>query len=141
MISVSRLLKYLAYAIVLFGFLFIFDPLLITVRNTGWPYNLTFVYLMQMVFGFLLGLEHLVRQFRQGGRWRVQVEKMVFLGLPSLALYVFFLLYYGHIISIAPENAFFRTYGMQIGLLQVYVGVILGYTLATAFLKVGDKQQ
>jgi hypothetical protein len=61
---------------------------------------------------------------------------MLLLGLPSLALYAFFLLYYGHVIRIAPGNGFFRNYGMQIGLLQVYAGVILGYTLATAFLKV-----
>ncbi len=77
MISISRLLKYLAYTIVLFGFLFIFDLTLIAARSAVWSYNLTF-YLMQIVFELLLGLERLIGQFRQRGRWHVNVEKRSF---------------------------------------------------------------
>jgi hypothetical protein len=132
--SFSRLIKYLVYAIVLFGFLLITDPILLLARNLIWPYNLT-LYITQTVFGALLGLEQLIKQFRQDGHWRINIEKAVFLGLPPIALYAFFLLYYGNFIHISFGSGFLREYGMQIGLLQVYAGIVLGYAITTVFQK------
>jgi glucan phosphoethanolaminetransferase (alkaline phosphatase superfamily) len=134
MMSISRMFKYLAYAVVLFGFLFIADSILLWAAHMDWLRNPIF-YLIQILFGVLLGLESLIMQFRQDGHWHINAEKAIFLGLPPLALLAFFLLYYGRVINVSPGNILFRNYGMQIGMLQIYAGVVLGYALATVFQK------
>jgi uncharacterized integral membrane protein len=135
----SRVIKYFAYAILLFGYLIFSETVLFAVRNTATvtfhllPYYLAF-YLIQILFGALLGLEQLIGQFRQSGRWRVNVEKIVFLGLPPLAFYAFWLLTYGLVIH-PTVNDFLVNYVMGGNLILGYAGVVLGYTLVTAFQK------
>ncbi len=136
--SVSRAIKYLAYAIVLFGYLILSGSVLMSVKIATlyafhpWPYYYLTYYLIQILFGVLLGLEQLIRQFRQAGYWRINVEKAVFLGLPSLALYTFYLLYFGQVII---GSGFLMQHLMTDTWLQGYAGVVLGYVLATVFQK------
>ena len=137
--SVKRLLKYLVYAILIFGYLILSQLVLFSVRNKTaaifppLPYDLAFL-IIQILFGVLLGLEQLIGQFKQDGRWSVNVEKVVFLGLLPLAFYVFLFLTYRMVIH-PTVNDFFVDYVMGGTLILGYTGVVLGYTLATVFKK------
>jgi len=138
--SATRSIKYLAYAILLFGYLILSGSVRTSIQNAAtttfhpWPYVFIIYNLIQILFGVLLGLEQLIRQFRQGGHWYINVEKAVFLGLPPLALYSIYMLYFGQVIP-AIGSGFFMREVMLDTWLQSYAGVVLGYALATVFQK------
>jgi hypothetical protein len=135
----KRMLKYFTYAVILFGYLIISGSILsssrIAATSTFHPWHYFYAYYpVQILFGVLLGLEHLVSQSRLGGCWRINVEKAVWLGLPPLALLIFFLLYFGQVIH-TIGNGLLIQYLVFDTWLQGSAGVVLGYTLATVFQK------
>ena len=115
-----------------------FDQNAATTTFHPWPYVFIIYNLIQVLFGTLLGMEELIRQFRQAGHWHVNVEKAVFLGLPPLVLYSIYMLYFGQVIP-AIGSGFFMREVMLDAWLQSYSGVVLGYVLATVFQKSGQE--
>ena len=133
----KRMLKYFTYAVVLFGYLIISESILMSVRiaasATFHPSHYFFAYYpVQILFGALLGLEQLISQSRLGGCWHINVEKAVWLGLPPLALLIYFLLFFGQVIRI--ENGLLMQWAFDTWI-QGCAGVVLGYTLVTVFQK------
>jgi len=51
------------------------------------------VILFKMVIGLLLGLEHLVCEIRKKGKWKINLPKIVLMGIPSLYFSFFFAMY------------------------------------------------
>jgi hypothetical protein len=126
---------YLIYAVLLFGYLFLVNYLyLALVRYNSIYFNITSLILRAMpvsyiIFGCLLGLEHIVRQNRKDGVWSVTVVRLIFLGLPSLFFSFYWFLYF-----IGP----LRKPILPAWLPQQFfclAAVVLGYVLITSFNK------
>jgi hypothetical protein len=137
--SGKKLLKYLLYIIILIGYLYVSTLILGLFKNaSAATVNVilfyTVYYVLFIIFGLLLGLEHLISECMKGGRWTVNAEKAIFLGLLPLLLYVFCLLFYGQVIHLSAN--------MNLVILgpsfQSYIAIILGYALATIFVKSQD---
>lgn len=95
--------------------------------------------LIGVAIGSILGMEYFLCEWKKAGKWKVNVPKLVLLGLPSLyvSLYFFWLMSGSRIIReiIAYPLAFIFRYGSSyISLFQL----ILGYAIITAFHKAGE---
>lgn len=83
-------LKYFLYAVVLICYIALSDKIIVFLNNQY--YHLTinsFLSLLgrtiiYIIVGLLLGLESLLLQTRKEGKWRVNLPKVIFLGIPSL---------------------------------------------------------
>jgi hypothetical protein len=95
-----EVLGYLLYAVLLLGYLFLVNYLdLALARYNSTYFNITWLIVLAVpvsyiIFGCLLGLEHIVRQTRREGVWSVAVVRLIFLGLPSLYFSFYWWLYF-----------------------------------------------
>jgi hypothetical protein len=131
----KKVMGYLLYAVLLFGYLFLVNYLyLALVRYNSIYFNITSLILRAMpvsyiIFGCMLGLEHIVRQTRREGVWSVAVVRLIFLGLPSLYISFYWWLYFlgplrKPILSAWLPQQFFTI-----------AAVVFGYVLITSFNK------
>ncbi len=86
------------------------------------PY-FTFSIVLYVVLGALLGSEHLFIEIKKQGKWRINIPKLIFLGIPSLVC-VFPILFYPLIHSLLNNPA----------LISV-IQVIFGYAVTSSFYK------
>lgn len=47
-------------------------------------YLLTIMVLINVTLGLLLGLEHLIKEIKTEGTWKINLPKLILLGIPSL---------------------------------------------------------
>ena len=96
--------------------------------------------LLGVCIGLILGLDHLLSELRKEGMWKINLPKLILVGLPSLYFSVtnIWVLCNGQflreIISY-PLHYFFRYGSSYISLFQV----ILGYVVITSFFKYNEK--
>ncbi len=132
----EKMIKYLVYALVLFGFLLSSQHVIKEFRRmASITYNTyPFIYVSifsSILMGVLIGLEVLLKEAGKGGRWKIDAEKLLFLGLPSL---------YFTFKSFIPLPVFSRALPLPF-LPHVnpetisIVAIILGYALVTSFYK------
>lgn len=83
-------LKYFLYAVVLICYIALSDKIIVFLNNQYYHFTInpflslvgrTIIYI---IVGLLLGLESLLLQTRKEGKWRVNLPKVIFLGIPSL---------------------------------------------------------
>jgi hypothetical protein len=131
----KKTLGYLLYAVLLFGYLFLVNYLyLALVRYNSTYFNITWLIVLvvpvsYIIFGCLLGLEHIVRQTRKDGAWSVAIVRLIFLGLPSLYFSFYWSLYF-----IGP----LRKPVLPAWLPQQFfsmAAVVFGYAMITSFRK------
>ena len=90
-----------------------------------------------IVLGVLLGLDKLILEMRKEGNWRLNLPKVIFLGLPSLYFSI------GVFITFIPIGFIQQTIGYPIrffltgNFISVFQ-IILGYTICTSFIKIQD---
>lgn len=77
--------------------------------------------------GIILGMEHLLQQFKADGKWKVNWEKLINMGLPSLFLSLSYIW-----IKQFPGYLFLD----NIELLSVTASIVFGYSLITSFRKI-----
>ena len=129
----SRILTYLLYLIVLFGFLaagsWATSMLKIwagrTFRPIPWFIGSSFSFIF---IGILIGLEHFVIQFRGQGKWSVNITKLIILGIPS-AVFAFYLAL-AFTFAIPIPSFIYNGY-----LFSEISALIFGYTIVTSFYK------
>lgn len=129
----SKILTYLLYLFVLFGFLaagsWATTMLKIWVGRTYRPLpgfigtSLIFVFI-----GILIGLEHFVIQYRRQGKWSVNITRLIILGIPS-AIFAFYIALASTIVIPIP-SFIYNGY-----LFSAVSALILGYTIVTSFYK------
>jgi len=104
-------------------------------------YNaLPFLTLSLVIFtliGFLLGLEKLILEIRKEGSWRINLPKVVFIGIPSLYFSIGLLDYYSKIFFISevlsyPIRILINYNPNFISIFQV----IFGYVISSCFVKI-----
>lgn len=126
---------YLLYAVLLFGYLFFANYLdLALARYNSIYFSITWLIALAVpasyiIFGCLLGIDHLIRQIRQSGAWSVDTVRLYFLGLPALYFsFYFLLLFFGPIrkpvLPIWSPQQFFDI-----------AAIVFGYVLITSFHK------
>lgn len=96
------------------------------------------LYMIYIIIGGLLGLEHFISELGRKGKWMVNLPKLLLMGIPTLYLCTsYYLMVYAKMplnkypIIIYPAYEFLRSSDIFI---TVFL-VILGYTIATSFYK------
>jgi hypothetical protein len=84
-----------------------------------------------VLFGVLLGADHFYRQLKAKGKWRVNLSKILFIGIPSACFVVYPLLSFSGINVPSFIFDLFRTPH-----LLVAIQILLGYTVISGFYKI-----
>lgn len=95
-----------------------------------------------VMIGLLLGVEHLMQEFKKVGVWKINLIKLVLLGLPSLYFALGFFLYFE--IGRYLPNILIHPIGLLINNSTNYLQVfqlILGHTIITSFYKKSDEYE
>ncbi|NLB78708.1 MAG: hypothetical protein GX796_07655 [Clostridiaceae bacterium] len=85
-------LKYLAYIIVVLGLVFVewfvINPILEEgyYRQNVAPYFYLIPAVINVGIGFVLGLDYFYNERKRSGVWKINLPKMVLIGLPSLCI-------------------------------------------------------
>lgn len=140
-------LKYFVYTFIIIAFMYLGEYILnclkslqkVTLNLPFYQYDIiTFIF--YTTIGFLIGLEYFLKEKRKGGRWKVNVPKLILMGLPSLyfSLYAFILYFpvpFVINILIQPIEFFLRS---NITFMDIFQ-LLLGYVVVTSLYKVSEK--
>lgn len=88
-------------------------------------------FLMYLAIGKVLGLEKFYNEYKKNGTWKINISRLLIIGIPSLILGLFNVLYY--IIQIIPiiiSGPFIR-----FNMITNFMQILLGYTIVTSFYK------
>lgn len=129
----SKILAYLLYLFVLFGFLaagsWATSMLRIWTGRTFQPIpGFIGSYVIFIFIGILIGLEHFVIQCRKQGKWSINITKLLILGIPSFIFAFYLALAFTFIIPI-PSFIYNNILFSDVSAL------IFGYTFVTSFNK------
>ena len=144
MVKISRYnwIIYFAYAVLLFCFIIIsykiyeLGDMIRICKYNALPF-LTLSLVIFTLIGFLLGLEKLILEIRKEGSWRINLPKVVFIGIPSLYFSIGLLDYYSKIFFISevlsyPIRILINYNPNFISIFQV----IFGYVISSCFVKI-----
>ncbi|NLT96289.1 MAG: hypothetical protein GXW85_12320 [Clostridia bacterium] len=100
-------------------------------------YYLAAAALVNIGIGIFLGLEHLISEIKKTGTWKVNVPKIILMGLPSLYFSMVNFIIYGNIeflrkALVEPFWDFFFKFGTNYA--PVFQ-IILGFVIITGFYK------
>jgi hypothetical protein len=100
--------------------------------NGSYMLLITIPFIFNMVIGLLIGIEHFIKEFNKAGTWKINLSKIVLLGLPSL----YFSLTY-HIACINNpfiQNKLLRYVTLGTNFIPVFQ-IVLGNVLITCLYK------
>jgi hypothetical protein len=139
-------LRYFIYAVVLICYLTISNSLLrYLIEQRGITFSILPLMIWSTIiftiFGVLLGLEKLVLEIRKEGKWKINLPKVIFLGVPSLYFSIGTTLVYSSEVFVqqtisSPIIFFIR--GGSTNLLSVFQ-IVLGYVVVTSLFKKEDE--
>ncbi|GFZ32960.1 hypothetical protein CSC2_34860 [Clostridium zeae] len=133
---------YFLYAVLFFCYIVLSNKLLLSIdKEKQMTYQIMPLILWSMfifiLLGLLLGLEKLILELRKNGSWKINIPKLVFLGIPALYLSLGVLIYYSSFIPQVlsyPIQFFLQD---NINFFSIFQ-VILGYVISSSFVKVED---
>jgi len=137
-------LLYFVYAVILLCYIIFSDKMLVYVNKQSQitydalPFMLWSIVIF-VVLGLLLGLERFLLEARKQGNWKVNLPKILFLGIPSLYFSIGVFIYYCPIDFIRqtlayPISLFLKSNMNFVSIFQM----ILGFTISTSFIKVKE---
>lgn len=133
----NKLLKYIAFAILLFGiylcsFYLNFKSLTAGANHYDFSRYVWIASLIYIPIGLCLGIPRLMGQKKKSGNWKLNIFQLIFIGIPAL-YFSSYLLIYAHLPSLQLRgviaNAILQSKASSIA------SVILGYTLITSLYK------
>jgi hypothetical protein len=141
-LSLEKSKNYVIYGLFLFGYWILSSVLIfklgLWVKESQFITNKTILIhqissqLIFMGLGILLGLEQLIKAMKQTGRWSINKEKIIILGIPSVYFTFYYLIhFFVKFIAIKGSLVLFL---MEKPFLQV-AAVIFGYVITTSFYK------
>jgi nitrogen fixation/metabolism regulation signal transduction histidine kinase len=134
-------LSYFVYAVALICFIMLSDKILVYVtkqseRTFNTLPSVLWSSVIFVILGLLLGLEKFLLERRKQGTWKVNLPKVLFLGIPSLYFSI------GIFISYCPIDFIRKILAYQISFLLKSdmnfikaFQVVLGFTISTSFVK------
>lgn len=99
--------------------------------------NITFILIYGSI-GFILGFEHFLCELKKDGIWKINIPKLILLGIPSLYFSIIVFIYLNNTLSMAmpflssPIGEVARS---KIDIISIFQ-LILGYTIITSFYKI-----
>ncbi|HHY26118.1 MAG TPA: hypothetical protein GX523_05075 [Desulfitobacterium dehalogenans] len=136
----KRILFYLLYAVsfiilIQFGITYILKLKLLTSKTYN-PYpSWTFKIALSVLIGLILGLPEFIRRYKKPGKWRIQWERLLIVGLPALFFTFSHFIYFsslGKYLSLILKPWVFESHGVIIS------GILLGYTIIISIDKKGE---
>ena len=135
---------YFLYGIVLIGYVVLSNNALVLANKQK---EATFqilpsMLLVTLVFiglGLLLGIERLAAESKKIGIWKINLPKLIFLGIPSLYFSLGIFLYYSSISFVRDIIAYPLDYFLNnnVNILSLFQ-IILGYVIISSFTKVDN---
>jgi len=131
--------KYLLIIMLIISVVFCENYMLDKIKTMQWSISLVIEAFVFFVFyisiGLLIGLEHLIQEIRKTGSWRINIAKLVLLGIPSLYFSCGNSIYFG--LGKFLPNVITYPIAMLIGnnnLLSIFQ-IVLGYSIISSFYK------
>ena len=86
--------------------------------------------------GLILGLEHLICEIKKEGTWKINLPKIILMGLPSLYFSLAYIIYYSNFTFMRNilEYPILKLMENYSGFLSLFP-LILGYLIITSFYK------
>ncbi|MEW9097118.1 MAG: hypothetical protein AB2417_18730 [Clostridiaceae bacterium] len=133
---------YIAYSILIIVFVFlcnhIVQKLILQHRDIFYMNQYLIMGLSLIInccFGAILGLEHLIKEIKKEGIWKLNIPKAIFIGIPTLYFSLTLFIYYSNIscfpFNLRPLEILATSRSNLINLFQI----LLGYTVITSFYK------
>jgi predicted neutral ceramidase superfamily lipid hydrolase len=121
---------------VILCFSILYSHMQIRAQQTGKIFSTYYVlFLINFIFGLLLGLEHLIQQLSKKGKWSFNLPRILFIGILSLILAFYMPIYYTYVpILIAITNHLPQML-VQSTVCESMAQILLGYILITNFTK------
>ena len=138
--------KYFIYSLLIFSFSLVGQYVFKTIKinnDKTFNYNPYLNDILMIVFyggiGILLGLEHFIKEISKKGIWKLNLPKLVLIGVPSLYFSVFIFIYYSNIPFISQYLSYNWLIFSQGNTSYIAIfQVILGYIIVTSFYKVNE---
>ena len=100
-------LKYLIYTFIIIAFMYLGEYVFIyikklrevTFNSSVYQYDLI-IFIFYAAIGFLIGLEYFLKEKRKEGRWKINVPKLILMGLPSLYFSLYAFIFYFSVPSV-----------------------------------------
>ena len=129
----SKILTYIMYILVMLGALAVASwgmfMIKLWVGRNFTPIPGYIGYSVICIFiGLLLGLEHIVKEFRKGGNWSLNAIRLIIMGVPS-GIFAFYLTLVFWLPIRLPSFLSYHNLFFEVS------GIIFGYTLMTSFYK------
>lgn len=135
---------YFFYGIVLVGYAVLSNKVLVLANKQREETfqilpSMLWVTLVFIGLGVLLGLEKIISESKKNGIWKINLPKLIFLGIPSLYFSLGLFLYYSSSSFIRETIAYPLNYFLDnnINVLSLFQ-VILGYVIISSFIKSND---
>jgi hypothetical protein len=95
--------------------------------------------LLGMCVGLFLGLEHFMKEFRKAGMWKINVPRLIIIGLPSLyfSLTKVWMISGSQLIHEVTTYPLFFLFGLDAGHVTLFQ-IIVGYVAITSFFKYSE---
>lgn len=134
--------KYIMYAIFIFSILIClsFSSNKINMyQNATAGINLYILWLIMFlantIFGFVLGIESLLKEKGKKGMWAFNIPRIIILGLPSLIMGSYFFIYYMDIQIILTLTEYLPKFMIKSSMFVTFNQILFGYILVTNITK------
>lgn len=94
--------------------------------------------LTTVAVGVVLGSEYFLTQMKESGKWKVNIPKLVVLGIPSLYLSAFYIIALSENAAPILVTPIFRLFHLTTSFIPLFQ-IVFGYVLITSFYKVGEQ--
>ncbi|MDR3645696.1 MAG: hypothetical protein P4M02_11555 [Clostridia bacterium] len=132
-LSKNPWLHYLYYAVIVFAFIFAYSIIVPLVQfqadSVGYAYPFVLIELIgNLIFGILLGLENLLKERQNVGKWIFNIPRFILIGIPSFIFGCFYFIFMIPVIGYIPN--------LMISTLFITINqVLFSYCVTTNFSK------
>ena len=99
--------------------------------NGSYILLITIPFIFNLVIGMFIGIDHFIKEIKRVGTWKINLPKIVLIGLPSL---FFSLAYHFAWINNFVQNKLFRYATLGTNFVPVFQ-IVLGYVFITSLYK------
>ncbi|AZV56021.1 hypothetical protein [Clostridium sp. AWRP] len=144
--KIKTWLKYFIYVFIIIVFMYLLGYISVYLKKLQEAFSISIyqygliTFILYALIGFLIGLEHFLKEKRKNGRWRVNLSKLTLMGLPSLYFSFYVFIFYCPVpfiraALIQPIEFFLR---VNMNLITIFQ-LLFGYVVITSFYKVSEK--
>ena len=99
--------------------------------NGSYILLITIPFIFNLVIGMFIGIDHFIKEIKKAGTWKINLPKIVLVGLPSL---FFSLTYHFEWINNFVQNKLLRSATLGTNFIPVFQ-IVLGYVFITCLYK------